>query len=159
MRDEESGFALDVPAAVVQLSADDGRIALSEPATVRVGDRRTAITTLAGGARFDGRTLHLAGVEVESDEGRVRLDGRVTVIANDPSLDVRLDGAGDVARLARWGMADADAPRGRITFAGRVAGPMAAPAADLDIASPTHHVAADHRLERGGACPRDSRTR
>jgi outer membrane protein assembly factor BamA/autotransporter translocation and assembly factor TamB len=136
VRDEGSGFALDVPAAVLQLTADSGRIAFTSPATVRVGERGTRISTLEGNARFDGRTLTLADVQVDAEEGHVELGGPLTVIASDPSIDLQVSGTGDLARLARWGMAETDAPRGHITFAGRVAGPVAAPVADFDIKSP-----------------------
>ena len=127
---------MNIPGAVVELAADDGRIALTEPATVSVGDQGTRITALEGGARFDGRTLHLAGITVQAEEGRVRVDGPLTVIAADPALDLRVEGAAEVARLARWGMAEAEAPRGRVTFAGRVAGPLAGPTAELEIHAP-----------------------
>jgi outer membrane protein assembly factor BamA/autotransporter translocation and assembly factor TamB len=136
IRDEGSGFALDVPAAVLQLAADTGRIAFTSPATVRVGERGTRVTALEGNARFDGRTLTLADVQVDAEEGHVELDGPITVLASDPSIDLQVSGTGDIARLARWGMAETDAPRGHITFAGRIAGPIAAPAADFDIKSP-----------------------
>ena len=136
VRDEAAMFSLTVPAAVVELTADGGRVALTEPATLRVGDQGTRITALEGDARFDGRTIYLAGVQVEAEEGRARLDGPITVIANDPSLDLRVDGAGDVGRLARWGMAQGEVPRGSVRFAGRVAGPMSGPTADLDVTAP-----------------------
>ena len=57
-------------------------------------------------------------------------------LADDPSLDLRLDGTADFSRLARWGMAEADTPRGQVAFAGRVHGPMAGPAAALTLTSP-----------------------
>jgi outer membrane protein assembly factor BamA/autotransporter translocation and assembly factor TamB len=136
IRDEGSGFTLDVPAAEVQLGADTGRIAFTSPATIRVGDRATRVTKLEGNARFDGRTLTLAGVQVDADEGHADLDGPVTIIASDPAVDLRVSGTGDIARLARWGMAETDAPRGQVTFAGRVAGPVAGPSADFDIKAP-----------------------
>ncbi|HEY6359993.1 MAG TPA: translocation/assembly module TamB domain-containing protein [Vicinamibacterales bacterium] len=136
VRDEVARFALTIPGAVVELAADDGRIAVTGPATLSVGDQGTHVTSLAGRARFDGRTLHLAGMEVQAEEGRVRVDGALTVIAAAPALDLRVDGAAEVARLARWGMAEAEAPRGTLTFAGRVAGPLAGPTAELEINAP-----------------------
>jgi outer membrane protein assembly factor BamA/autotransporter translocation and assembly factor TamB len=136
IRDEGSEFALDVPASELQLSADNGRIAFTSPATVRVGDRGTRISKLEGGARFDGRTLTLSAVQVDAEEGRVQLDGPVTVIASEPSIDLRAKGTADIARLARWGMAEAEAPRGQVMFAAHVAGPMSGPAADFDVTSP-----------------------
>ena len=136
VRNEQSGFALDVPAAAVDLSADEGRIALAQPATVRVGKQQTTLRTLEGPARFDGRTLHLDDVDVEADEARVRVSGPVTVIANDPAVDLHVEGSGDVARLARWGMEEGDTPRGSVTFMGSIAGPMTALTTELDVASP-----------------------
>ncbi len=155
VRDEGSGFALDIPAASVeQLTAHSGRIAFARPATVRFADRSTRITTLESRARFDGRTILLEGAQVVAEEGQIRLDGPVAVIATDPSVDLRLDGTGDLARLARWGMAEADAPRGQVAFAGRVHGPMAGPTAEFTLTSPRitwqgvtlSNVAADARV-------------
>lgn len=135
LRDEGSGFALDVPAATVELTEEHGRIALTSAAGVRFGDRSTRITRLEGDARFDGRTLHLSGMNVEALEGRARLDGPLTLIAGEPSIDLQVAGEGDLARLARWGI-DGDVPGGTATFYGRVRGPAGDPAAEMAVLSP-----------------------
>ena len=134
IRDEASGFALDIPSAEVRLTARDGRIALGG-ATVQVGAQRTRIVRLDGDARFDGRTLQLSGVTLVADEGRARVDGALTVISSAPGLDMRVRGVADVPLLARWGMAEADAPRGTVTFDGRVQGALESPIADVTAAA------------------------
>lgn len=135
VRDEQYGVVLDVPAADIALGAGEGRIVL-RGASLQVGDRRTRIASLAGGARFDGRTLQLADVAVQADEANARVNGGLTLITREPRLDLRVAGSGEAARLARWGMAEAGAPRGAVTFDGRVHGPFGSPTIDAAAASP-----------------------
>ena len=134
IRNELTGVALDIPSAEVHLTARDGRIDVRD-ATVQVGAQRTRIAQAGGDARFDGRTLQFSGVTVAADEGRMQLDGSLTVMSSAPSLDLRVSGTAAVPLLARWGMAEADAPRGTVTFNGRVQGPLDSPVLDLTAAA------------------------
>ena len=134
--DAGSRFALAIPSADVALARDEGHIALGAPASLRVGDRGTTFAQIAGDARFDGRTLNVRNLQIDADEGRLRLDGALTLIARQPSLDLQVSGTGDLARLAAWGVAASDAPRGEVAFNGRVGGPLTVPTATFDGRSP-----------------------
>ena len=135
IRDEQSDFSLQIPVLAIELTPDEGRMALGEPAEVRLGDRRSRISRLDGGASFDGRSLRLTGVELRADEGSLQADGSLLLIAGDPAVDVTIKGTGDLARLARWGMPDGDVPEGSLAFAGRVTGAIGDPQADLTMAT------------------------
>jgi autotransporter translocation and assembly factor TamB len=136
VRDEGSALALDIPGASVELTPRDGRVTITAPATVTFGDRRTRMTMLDGAARFDGRTLQLIGMQLRADEGQLQVDGGVTLIAKDPALSLRISGSGEIARLARWGMDEREAPQGEVAFTGRVSGPIDALIADVDATAP-----------------------
>src|SRR5204862_3541719 len=135
VRNEQLDLALAIPAASVRLTRDAGRIALGSPATVRVGARRTAISQFEGSATFDGRALHLKDVRLRSNEGSLRIDGALVLIARDAAVDLMLAGTADVATLARWAMTAPDVPRGTIAIEGHVAGALATPESDIRLMS------------------------
>ena len=135
VRDEQADLMLHAPAIGIELTPDQGTIALTQPADLRVGGRRTRISRLNGGAAFDGRALHLMATEVRTDDASMTLDGTVVLIARESRLDLTATGSADVARLARWGIDEGELPQGQVTFRATAAGPMGEPEAALDVAS------------------------
>jgi outer membrane protein assembly factor BamA/autotransporter translocation and assembly factor TamB len=132
IRDEQADITLTMPAVTIELAPDEGRIAMARPAELRVGERMTRFTQLEGGVSFDGRALHLADVQVRADEASARASGSVELIARNPEVDLRVQGAGDVERLARWGM-EGNLPRGSAAFDARVTGSSNGPEAELQF--------------------------
>ncbi len=112
IKDAQNDLALVIPGVTLDVRRADGRIALEVPATLTVGANRTQVTMLEGGAAFDGRALKLAAVTLRSPEASLRIDGTLSLLVKDPSVDVRATGTADVERLAAWGMADGERPRG-----------------------------------------------
>ena len=136
VQDEVAGASLEVPAIDIDLAADDGRLALQRAATIGYAGRATQVTRLAGDATFDGRTLALSGFQAASPELALTLDGTLDVIAAEPGVQAQVSGSADVSRLAAWGL-EGDLPQGTVAFEGRVAGPLAAPRADLMLRADT----------------------
>jgi len=134
IRDEQADIAFSLPAVAIELTPGEGRIVMGRPADLRVGERRTRFTQLAGGASFDGRALHLADLQVRADEASARASGSVELIARDPQVNLRVQGSADVERLARWTM-EGDLPRGSAAFDARVTGPLNGPEAEVQLTS------------------------
>ncbi len=135
IKDAQNDLALVIPGVTLDVRRADGRIALEVPATLTVGANRTQVTMLEGGAAFDGRALKLAAVTLRSPEASLRIDGTLSLLVKDPSVDVRATGTADVERLAAWGMADGERPRGSVALDVHAAGPFAAPVADVRLTS------------------------
>ena len=136
IRDEQGDMALQVPAIGIVLTADDGSIALAEPAEARIGARTTRISRLDGQAAFDGRALHLTAAEVRTDDASMTVDATFLLIARESRLDVTARGTADLARLARWGIDEGELPQGQVTFRATAEGPMGDPESAVDVASP-----------------------
>jgi outer membrane protein insertion porin family len=133
--DDGAELRVQLPAVAVQLRAEGGSIALESPGQVRIRDRMTSIAEFAAGAAFDGRMLRLSDGRARADEGTLGFDGSLTVIAREPSMDLRVTSTADLAALARWGMADGDLPSGTIDVDGQVTGPFSDPRAALNVRS------------------------
>src|SRR5262245_13976366 len=129
--DAQSDMAVTIPGVTLDIGKDRGRVALNAPATIRVANRQTRISSLDGGAAFDGRALKLTSLSLRADEGALRVDGTVSLLVPDPSLDVRAAGTADVERLANWGIEAGERPRGSLAFDVRAHGPFADAVADV----------------------------
>lgn len=111
-----------------------GRLVAAEAIRARVGDRETRISRLDGRLAFDGTTLTIDDAVTESDEGRIRSSGRVSLIGAAQSFDLNLEARLNVARLSLW--ADLDPPAsGTISIAGRAHGELAQPTASFEAVS------------------------
>ena len=133
--DAQNDLALAIPALTLDIGRNSGRVTLNRPASVRVGKRETRISTLDGGAAFDGRALRLTAAALRSDEASLLVDGVLSVIAKDPGVDVHATGTADIARVARWAMEENDLPRGSIALDVRASGPFAGPTVDARLTS------------------------
>ncbi len=133
--DAQNDVAVTIPAVTLDIGKDEGRVALNAPAIIRVANKEARVAKLDGGASFDGRALKLSSVALRAEEGSLQVDGTVSLLVSDPSLDVRTAGTVDVERLARWGVETGERPRGSVAFDLRAHGPFAAPVADVHATS------------------------
>jgi outer membrane protein assembly factor BamA/autotransporter translocation and assembly factor TamB len=133
--DAQNDVAVTIPGVTLDIGRDQGRVALNAPATIRVASKETRVANLDGGASFDGRALKLSSVSLRADEGSLQVDGTVSLLVRDPSLDVRTAGTADIERLARWGIETGERPRGSVAFDVQAHGPLDAPVADVHATS------------------------
>jgi outer membrane protein assembly factor BamA/autotransporter translocation and assembly factor TamB len=133
LSDEIADLTVQIPAVALRVTPDEGHIAFGRPAELRVGARDTRISELNGTVTFDGRALHFDDARIRADEALVRLDGTLALISREPSVEVRAVGTGDVARLARWGIAEGELPRGTVDFDAQLSGPLSSPRADVRL--------------------------
>jgi outer membrane protein assembly factor BamA/autotransporter translocation and assembly factor TamB len=133
--DAQNDLAVTIPGVTLDIGREQGRVALNAPATIRVGNRETRLTSLDGGASFDGRALKLSSVSARADEASLQVDGTVSLLVRDPSLDVRTAGTADVERVARWGIETGERPRGSVAFDVRAQGPFDDLGADVRASS------------------------
>jgi len=136
VQDAQTDLTLRIPGINIDIGRAAGRISLVAPATFSAGMRSTRVSTLDGGAAFDGRALKLSNVQLKADEASARLDGTVFLLVRDGSLDLRATGIADVERLARWAIEDGELPRGEMRFDGHTTGAFATPVTDIQISSP-----------------------
>ena len=162
LQDAHNDLALGIPGIDVDIGRAGGRISLLAPAVLSMGaGRRTRVSTLEGSAAFDGRALKLSAVQLRADEGSAQIDGALSLLVREPSVDLHATGTADVERLARWGIksglpdaASAEAgelPRGALAFDAHAMGALAAPVTEIHITSPrvTWSSGADLRASSG----------
>ena len=135
LRDEQTVASLWVPSISLLLTPDEGYIRLGSEAELNTETQATHISRLDGQASFDGRTLHVGNLQVESDEGSARLDGSLTILARDPAADLTVQGTVDATRVARWAIVDGDLPRGSVAFDARTSGALNALVTMLSVSS------------------------
>ena len=133
--DAQNDLAVTIPGITLDIGRDQGRVALNAPATIRVGNRETRLTSLDGGTSFDGRALTLNSLNVRADEASLQMDGTISLLVRRPSLDVRTAGTVDVERVARWGIETGERPRGSVAFDIRARGPFDDVVADVHASS------------------------
>jgi outer membrane protein assembly factor BamA/autotransporter translocation and assembly factor TamB len=136
--DPADQLSLTLPATDITLRGDEGRVDLREPGRFARAGTATTVRTLNGAFGFDGQTLALKSFDVGVDEAALTLDGEIDAIASEPRVNVRVNGRGDIARLARW--ADiADPPHGQVQITGTVTGPFEHVIADVEAHIPELH--------------------
>ena len=89
--DAQNDMAVAIPGLTLDIGRDSGRVTLNAPATIRIANKQTQISTLDGGAAFDGRALKLNSVALRADEASLQVDGTVSLLVSEPSLDVRTE--------------------------------------------------------------------
>ena len=124
IRDEQATLVVWVPAAALLLDGDDGYVRLQREAQVSTQSQSTLVSELDGRAAFDGRALRLTGLRINSAEVDAEVDGSVTIIAREQTVDARIRGTADLTQLTRWVIANGDLPRGDVVFDASIAGPF-----------------------------------
>ena len=122
LRDEQAVMFLSMPSIALLLAPDEGYVRLQGDAQLNTETQITHISELNGNASFDGRALHFDNLQMRSDEGSARLDGSLTLIARDPSVDLGARGTIDVTRVARWVVVNGRLPQGDLDFEAATAG-------------------------------------
>jgi outer membrane protein assembly factor BamA len=133
--DPTAGVALSLPSTDIALRGERGRIELREAGQLIRRGASTRIRELRGAVGFDGRSLALGELHGRFDEASLVVDGRIELFTQDPHVNLRVTGHGDVSRLARW--ADvSDPPHGDVHFEGTVEGPFDVVQADVRVRVP-----------------------
>jgi outer membrane protein assembly factor BamA/autotransporter translocation and assembly factor TamB len=127
-----------------------GRLAMSEPASVRQGDRATSVSRLEGQLSFDGETISIGALEVAALEGRTRIAGTIGPFTAEPQLRLDVDAALDVNQVMTW-FAMTSPPAGHMSVKASLNGPFAAPRAEI------HATSADFVWPAVGALPIEAR--
>jgi outer membrane protein assembly complex protein YaeT len=121
VNDEQTVTSLWLPALAIRLTPSDGYIRLDREG-FRTELQETAIQRLEGGARFDGRALHVLNLELHTRDVSATLDGVLAFITAAPAVDMAITGTADAARLSRWFVANGDLPEGTVAFTTEVEG-------------------------------------
>jgi len=124
LRDEQAARFLWIPALAIRLTPDGGFVRMGREAELHTETQLTSVNRLEGDAAFDGRALHVSGLRLELNELDAQIDGSLTLIARDPSVDLAVLGTGDATRVARWVVVNGDLPRGDFAFEADVEGPF-----------------------------------
>lgn len=133
--DRVQDVELRLPAVALAIERGDGTVRLAEPGMLRVGMSRASVDQLSGGIGFDGRDLQLQRVLLRSSLGRLQADGRVGVLAAEPSMALQVAVQTDAASIAPW-LPGARRAEGTITADMTLRGATTAPAAAFRVQSP-----------------------
>ena len=133
--DSRDRLSLSLPAIDVTLGGKSGRIELRQPGRFARGETSTVIHQLGGVLGFDGQIVSLSDLRTRVDEGTLEVNGRIAVLTEEPRVDLRIAGRGDVARLSQWGQVT-DPPQGEVQFDAVVSSPFDAVTADLTARIP-----------------------
>lgn len=112
----------------------DGRLSSTGTTTVRLARIDTAATVTGGDLAFDGRTLGISGLTVETPELAANVDGDVRVLGSDPALDLQYRVRVNAAGVAPW-MDIAPAPTGYVEATGTLTGPFDRPVVGARVQS------------------------
>ena len=110
----------------------NGRLSGREIA-VRISEHETGLSKLDGRLAFDGTALALEDLAVEAPEGRLRVNGKLSVLPAFALDGLRYQGHLDLARMAPWVGADPP-PTGLVSFSGTAAGPIDSATTTIDVA-------------------------
>ncbi len=132
--DRRSRSSLVLPDIDLNLSSESGRLGLREPGHLTYGDVTTTVQDLRGSIAFDGRSLNLAHITLRTDALVSALDGDLALLVAEPRVDLRAAAKVQVSELARWVGVHAP-PAGEVDVRATIAGPLAAPVAQMTVAS------------------------
>ncbi len=135
--DEARGLSVDVGPTTLALAGTESRIVgpinLTEDIVIDMDGDETRVTGLHGQLSFDGATLGLDALRVESPEGVLTTSGEIGSVLSGPTLDLTLNSTLSLAPLAvRLGQ---DAATGELEVVGSVVGPADNPTADISVSS------------------------
>ncbi|MBI4885495.1 MAG: translocation/assembly module TamB domain-containing protein [Acidobacteria bacterium] len=138
IRNERTGTFLWMPAIALRLTPGaDGYVRFGAPAQFYNEAQLTRISHVDGAASFDGRALHLANLQVRADEGSAQLDGAISLLAREPSLNLHARGSVNVTRLTRWVVVNGELPRGDVMFEVDASGALDRLETRVNVASAT----------------------
>jgi outer membrane protein assembly factor BamA/autotransporter translocation and assembly factor TamB len=136
-RDEVLDMSVEAQGVSVNLRpasrGSSGALTLDRPATVRAGNRTTAI---AADARidWDGSTLSIGTMRLSAAEGTVAATGSVGLLVDRMPIAIDVSGGVEISRLADW-LAPGEHPAGSLTFRARATGSAADPRAEITLES------------------------
>ncbi len=110
----------------------NGRLSGREIA-VRISEHETSLSKLDGRLAFDGTALALEDLAVEAPEGRLRVNGKLSVLPAFALDGLEYQGHLDLARMAPWVGADPP-PTGLVSFSGTATGPIDSATTTVDLA-------------------------
>jgi outer membrane protein assembly complex protein YaeT len=150
-RDERRGIEVFAPAVRTDLEYEigegaSGPFAIGGDLIVRFGQRRVVVEPVTGKVVFDSSNLELENVRLETPEGTMAVNGEISRVLDQPTLDLTLDGSADIERSAIW----APAPV-RVAGTARIEGTMTgAPSQfvlDTRLYAPAAEVGHERRVE------------
>lgn len=132
--DASNDIVFTLPAIDLTVKQEAGSIDLRERGRLARGKVSTVIRRLRAEVAFDGRTVTFSRLELGLDELTLTGDGAARLLVDEPGIDMRVRGRGDVSRLARWAEIE-DAPRGDVELNAQITGPFAATRANVTLRS------------------------
>ena len=135
--DEARGLSVDVGQTTLALSGTESRIAgpinLTEDIVIDMDGDETRVTGLHGQLSFDGATLGIDELRLESPEGVLITSGEIGSLLSSPTLDLSVNSTLSLAPLAiRLGQ---DAVTGELDLVGSVVGRPGDPTAEVSLSS------------------------
>ena len=136
-QDDRRGLNVQVAPTTMMLSGTgfriSGPIQLTGGIAVVAGETQLAVTGVRGELAFDGTSIELTGLRVETPEATLTTTGTIDAVLFDPSLDLTFDSTLRMAPLAE--RLTADAMEGTIALTGNIRGPVGEPTVTAAVSS------------------------
>lgn len=138
-RDEANALLVDVQGVSLDLRPQldrviAGTLAIERGPRIRVGERESMATHVAGRVAFDGTSLLLNRVSYESAEGQLVAEGRLDSVLANPRADIRMEGTVLLTGVSRWLKLEPTAS-GTVAVRGSLTGVLTDPVARLSLDS------------------------
>ena len=135
--DEARRLSVDVGPTTLSLAGTESRIAgpvnLTAAIVIDLDGDEARVTGLHGQLWFDGATLGIDTLRVESTEGVLTTSGEIGSLLSSPTLDLTVNSTLNLAPLAI--RLNQDSVTGELTVVGRVAGRAGNPTAEVSVSS------------------------
>ena len=135
VHDQPTNLDVAVPDLSIELKTTGGQLAIGAPARIAYAGNATELSRLSGRASFDGRDIHLDGLQATATEGAAEVNGVLRLLRRESGVDLRITSTLNLRQTARWGVDPRQAPTGTAVLSGRVAGPFSALSADIAATS------------------------
>jgi len=112
---------------------------------VRVGQRSVVISPINGNGAFDGSNVTLANVNLKTKEGVVTVNGPITRVFDQATLNLTFKGTADIERAALWAPPPVHVA-GAATIDGTVKGAPTQFVLNATVAAPAAEVGREHRV-------------